>query len=97
MEEGCTTPILEDLFFTSVQNKDILRPSLSPVAAWLCAGKERWQVDIGNRVLKTAPWIHLLYGDPSQLTLEYRRSLLKALVKRYEDRKSVWINAEYEA
>lgn len=97
MEEGCTTPILEDLLFTRIQDRDILRPSLSPVAAWLCAGKERWQVDIGNRVLKTAPWIHLLHGDPSQLTLEYRQSLLNALVKQYEGRKHVWISAEYEA
>jgi hypothetical protein len=97
MEEGCTTPILEDLLFTSVQHQDVLRPSLSPVAAWLCAGKERWQVDIGNRVLKAAPWIHLIHGDPSQLTLEYRRSLLKALVDRYEGRKRIWISAEYES
>ncbi len=97
MEEGCSTPILEDILFTTVKNKDVLRPSLSPVAAWLCAGKERWQVDIGNRVLKAAPWIHLLHGDPSQLTLEYRRRLLNALVERYEGRKRVWISAEYES
>jgi hypothetical protein len=37
------------------------------------------------------------HGDPSQLTLEYRRSLLKALVERYEGRKHVWINAEHES
>lgn len=97
MEEGCTTPVLEDLLFARVQNQYVLRPSLSPVAAWLCAGKERWKVDIANRVLKAAPWIHLLHGDPSQLTLEYRRSLLKALAERYEGRTRVWISAEYEA
>ena len=97
MEEGCSTPILVDLLFTRIKDQDVLRPSLAPIAAWLCAGKERWQEDIGNRILKAAPWIHLLHGDPSQLTLEYRRSLLKALVERYEGRKRVWISAEYES
>jgi len=97
MEEGCPTPILEDLLFTRIRNKDVIRPSLSPVTAWLCAGKERWQEDIRNCVLKAAPWIHLQHGDPSQLSIEYRRSLINALVKLYEGRDRVWLDTEHES
>ena len=97
MEEGCPTPILEDLLFTRTRNKNVIRPSLSPIAAWLCSGKERWQEDIRNCVLKTAPWIHLQHGDPSQLSVEYRRRLLNALVKIYEGRNHVWLDTEHES
>lgn len=97
MKEGCPSLILEDLLFTRIRNKDVIRPSLAPVTAWLCAGKEWWQEDIRNRVLKAAPGIHLLYGDPSQLSLEYRRNLLKALVKRYEGRRRIWMVSEHES
>ena len=97
MEEGCPTPILEDLLFTRIKNKDVIRPSLSPVTAWLCIGNERWKEDIRNCVLKAAPWIHLQHGDPSQLPIEYRRSLLNALVKLYEGRDRVWLDTEYES
>jgi len=97
MEEGCPTPILEDLLFTRIRNQDVIRSSLSPVAAWLCGGKERWQEDIRNCVLKAAPWIHLQHGDPSQLSIEYRRSLLNALVKLYEGRDRVWLDTEHES
>ena len=95
--EGCPTPILEDILFTHIANKEVIRASLSPIAAWLCIGNERWQEDIRIRVLKAAPEIHLLYGDPSQFRIEYRRNILKALVERYEGRESVWMATEHES
>ncbi|MFZ2632646.1 MAG: hypothetical protein WA081_16640 [Desulfosalsimonadaceae bacterium] len=97
MKEGCPTSILEDLLFTRIRNQDVIRPSLSPVTAWLCAGKARWREDIRNCVLKAAPWIHLQHGDPSQLSIGYRRSLLNALVQRYEGRDRVWLDTEHES
>lgn len=97
IKEGCTIPRLEDLLFARVGNRDIIRPSLAPVTAWLCAGKERWNEDIRNCVLKSAPKIHLRYGDPSQLPLEYKKRLLNALVERYEGRDRAWIDSDHES
>ena len=97
MKEGCPTLILKDLLFAQIKNQHVIRSSLSPVAAWLCGGKERWREEIRNCVLKAAPWIHLQYGDPSQLSTEYRRSLLKALVELFEGRDRVWLNTEHES
>jgi len=97
MDEGCPTSELEALLFTRIRSQDVIKPSLAPVASWLCCGKERWHEDIRNHILKAAPWIHLVYGDPSQLSLEYRRNLLKSLVDRYEDRKRVWLATEHES
>lgn len=97
MKEGCTTPLLEDLLFDRIGNRDIIRPSLAPVTAWLCGGKERWNDDIRHCVLKSAPKMHLRYGDPGQLPLEYKKRLLNALVERYEGRERAWIDSDHES
>lgn len=97
MKEGCTTPLLEDLLFDRIGNRDIIRPSLAPVTEWLCGGKERWNDDIRHCVLKSAPKMHLRYGDPGQLPLEYKKRLLNALVERYEGRERAWIDSDHES
>lgn len=44
-----------------------------------------------QRLLKAAPDIHLRYGDPAALSLDYRRSILKELVERYKGREHISI------
>jgi len=97
MNEGCTSTCLVDLLFDSVGSRFEIRSSLAPVTAWLCAGDERWNEDIRNCVLSSAPKIHLLYGDPAQLSLQYKKELLNALVERYEGRERVWIDSDHES
>ncbi|MFH0990334.1 MAG: hypothetical protein V1799_10015 [bacterium] len=97
MKEGCSIPVLNNLLFAEIKNKKVIRPSLSPITAWLSSGEERWNEDVRNSVLEAAPWLHLQYGDPKLLPLEYKRKLLKTLVERYEGRERIWIDAEPES
>lgn len=97
MKEGCSIPVLMDLLFAEIRGEKVMRPSLSPITAWLSIGEERWNEDIRNSVLKAAPWLHLRDGDPKQLPLDYRRRTLRALVERYGGREHTWIDAEPES
>lgn len=93
MAEGCPTTVLDDLLFNCFEGQRVLRPAIAPVAAWLCSGGESWKEDLRGRVLGAAPDIHLVYGDPSCLPLEYKRKLLRALVSRYGKKKHAWIES----
>lgn len=96
MKLGCPLRALEQVFFAFVDGKRVLRPSLAPVAAWLCAGEENWNDEFRSWVLEAAPEIHLEYGDAAALPLEYRRRLLRAWIKGNEGRKRVWVSSSPE-
>jgi hypothetical protein len=97
MRQGCTTRVLEQVFFDIVNDVHVLRPSLAEVAAWLCSGTERWNADFRSWVLDAAPQIHLEHGDAAALPLEYRRELLLSWVKRNEGRQRVWVSSSPDA
>jgi hypothetical protein len=87
MANNCPLESLRDLLFATVDNQLVLRPNLAPVTAWLInEDNVPWRNRLRNMVLKTSPEIHLLYGDPAALPLDYRSKVLTALVKRYEGR-----------
>ena len=90
MVQGCPVGELEDLLFDTRGAERVLRPSLAPLAAWLCAGASRWNMMICRRVIEVAPEILLRYGDPARLTVEDRRALLKALSKKADGRQHLW-------
>ena len=90
LARGCPVGELENLLFDARSSERVLRPSLAPLAAWLCAGAERWNMMVCRRVLEVAPEVLLRYGDPAQLTVDDRRALLKALLKKADGRQHLW-------
>jgi hypothetical protein len=86
MIQGCPVADLEDILFDARGSDYVLRPSLAPLAAWLCGGPARWNVFVCRRVIEVAPEILLRYGDPAALTVEDRRALLKALLQKADGR-----------
>ncbi len=90
MARGCPVGELEDLIFDARDSERILRPSLAPLAAWLCAGSSRWNMMVCRRVIEAAPEILLRYGDPATLAVDDRRALLKALLRKADGRQRLW-------
>jgi len=82
--------VLCQKLFEAVHGIPVPRRSLIPVIAWLCEGNEGWNNEIRTRVVKGAPDIHLEYGDPERLPLDYKRKLLAAWIERNKEREDVW-------
>lgn len=91
MDRGCPGPELEHLLFDFVAGERVIRPALAPVTAWLCRTGEPWGRDLRGWVLEADPSIHLQFGDPASLPIEYRRKLLYTLVKQSGGRARSWI------
>lgn len=93
LTRNCPYEEIEDVLFAVIEGQPTIRPSLEPVAAWLAGMSDVPTVGrLRQRLLKSASDIHLRYGDSAALSLEYRRSILKALVERYTGRNRVSIN-----
>jgi len=72
---------IERLFFRNQYGLDIVVPTLRPILPWLMILDDR----IRERVRKVAPEIIFEGGDPSQLPLEVRRSILHEVCKQMAD------------
>lgn len=90
MAQGCPVGHLEELLFDARGSNHVLRPSLAPIAAWLCGGASRWNVAVRRRTIEVAPEILLRYGDPATLPIEDRRALLAALLRKAGGRNHLW-------
>jgi hypothetical protein len=66
---------------------------LRPIAAWLCSGNARWNEFVRALVIESDPRIHLKYGDPANLSIEYRREVLNALASMSKNRQRIWIES----
>lgn len=97
MRDGCPTDELKEILLEKVDSKLVLRPALAPVAAWLCAGPDRWNDDVRNWIADVAPTIHLRYGDPENLPREYKREILKEIVRATKGRNRVWIESSRDS
>jgi hypothetical protein len=97
MRDDCPFEELKAILFADAGSRLVLRPTLAPVAAWLCAGNERWNGNIRNLILQTTPTIHLRYGDPEALPLAYKRKILGAIVGAAEGRNRVWIESSHDS
>ncbi len=97
MSEGCPINELEALLFDHVEDRRVMRQAMAPVIAWLCCGNRRWNEDLRSWVLESNPVIHLLYGDPSGLPLEYRRRILNVLVQMSAGRTWLRIDSSPES
>jgi hypothetical protein len=89
MTEGCPITVLKELLFDTEGGQLTPRRSLIPIIAWLCAGNERWNKEVRDWVLRSMPEMHLEYGDPEVLSLDYRRALLQAWVESNRGRTRV--------
>ncbi|MDP3282667.1 MAG: hypothetical protein U1D41_07360 [Nitrosomonas sp.] len=69
---------IEAYFFREKYGLDIVTPTLRPILPWLILRDEK----IRDRVRKSAPEILFEGGDPSQLPLEVRRSVLHDVCKQ---------------
>lgn len=98
MENNCGFEALKELFFADINGKTTLRGSLAPIAAWLIsAGSESWRERLASLLLTSAPEIHLQYGDPGALPLQYKKRVLAAIAGKYRDRRFLGIHVSIEA
>ena len=93
MENGRPPCDLQQVLVEVVRGREVLRPSLRAIAAWLCCGSQRWNELVRNLVLETDPGIHLRYGDPACLSLDYRQQVLSALARLSSSRRRMWIQS----
>jgi len=96
MSDGCPTHVLYHLLFEEVNGAPITRRSLIPVIAWLSNGHESWNDEVRTWVLSGAPEIHLEYGDPAKLSLDYKRALLTAWIERNKGRDDIWTRYSHD-
>ncbi|MFN3725274.1 MAG: hypothetical protein ACK4SZ_03100 [Allosphingosinicella sp.] len=72
---------VEDLFFRSVYGEAVIVPRMRPTLAWLILLDDR----IRERALALEPEIATEGGDPAQLPLPVRRTILAGIVERIAD------------
>jgi len=82
MVGGLLLPQVVRRLFASTPTGLILRPSLAPVAAWLCCFSGFWTETLQGLMVKYAPEAFLQYGDPAALTPAYRAKILHALAHK---------------
>lgn len=92
LASGCGSDELERLLF-STGTQRILRNSMAPLAAWLCAGTGTWSDRLRDWVLEAEPSIHLRFGDPAALGTPFKRRLLAALAERGRQRRWLWMES----
>lgn len=73
---------VEGLIFGKKYGRDVVVPSMRPVAAWLSL----WDDRIRNRLHRTAPEVLIENGDPASLPVEFRKSLLIGFAEHYAHR-----------
>lgn len=94
---GCPQNELEHLLVANVRGEKIFRPSMRPVAAWLCIGNDRWNHLVRNLVVEVDPEVHLNFGDAAKLPIEYRRRVLRSLAVRSKQRKRTWLQTSHDS
>jgi hypothetical protein len=98
MAHNCPFEALQDVLFVQADGAITLRASLAPVAAWLVnSDAAPWRMRLASLIVETAPEIHFQWGDPAALTVEYRKRVLAAIVRKYRGRDYVAIDVSLDA
>src|SRR5690606_9832935 len=84
---------IEALFFRNQYGLDVVVPTLRPVLPWLALLDDR----VRERLRKIAPEIVFEGGDPSQLPLETRRTILHEVCEQMASGTSSRSVANYDA
>jgi hypothetical protein len=72
LNEGKSRKAIEALLFATRYGRDVVIPSMRPIAAWLAVRDDH----VRNRLRTIAPEVLIEHGDPSAVPVEFRKSLL---------------------
>jgi hypothetical protein len=84
---------IENLFFRTQYGLEVINPSMRPVLPWLALLDER----ICNRLEEVAPEVFFEGGDPGQLPLNTRRSVLRKACEHLAQPAHSWTMTDYSA
>jgi len=84
LQEGKQRRAIKRTLFASKYGHDLVVPALRPVAAWIALEDEKIQ----EQIIKIAPEVLIAYGDPSQLPVETRETLLRFMVNLHDKQRS---------
>jgi hypothetical protein len=79
LEQGRSRRSIERLIFANKYDRDVVIPSMRPIAGWLAL----WDDRVRQRLLKIAPEVLIQNGDPSSLPVDFRKSLLIGFADSY--------------
>ena len=79
--EGKSRRSIEGRIFAQRYGRDVVIPSMRPIAAWLALWDER----VRNRLRSTTPEVLIENGDPSVLPIAFRKSLLIGFAELYAE------------
>ena len=96
MDNECPYPELENILFDQQEDTWVIRRGMKPVVAWLASGEAYWKKNIQQRILRVAPDLFLSFGDPKNLSKEYRRDLLQAILAHFQGRDGAWLDPPVE-
>lgn len=82
LQDGKSRRAIEGLLFCEQYGVELVAPLTRPVLAWLAL----WDDRLRAKAVRLAPEILIDEGDPSELPVEIRKSLLEAFCREYEDR-----------
>jgi hypothetical protein len=85
-EANLSTAGLFRLLFANSYDLEVIRPSLTETAAWLCV----WDKDVANQVVRLAPGLLLSAGDPASLSANIRSAALAALLPELTTDEHKW-------
>ncbi len=82
LDEGKSRRSIEGLLFANQYGRDVVIPSMRPIAAWVAIWDER----VRNRLRMVVPEVLIENGDPSALPVEFRKALLIGFTELYANR-----------
>ncbi len=82
LQDGKSRRAIEGLLFREQYGVELVTPLARPVLAWLSL----WDDGLRANAVRLAPEILIDEGDPSELPVEIRKSILRAFCREYEDR-----------
>jgi hypothetical protein len=87
---GTSNDKINEILFSKIYNRQILRPSLREISAWLSL----WIPDLKDHIIKHFPEILLVYGDPSNLETGEKKEILINFYIKFGEMK--WTNYQFE-
>ena len=79
LEQGHSRRSIERLIFANQYDRDVVAPSMRPIAGWLAL----WDDRVRQQLLKIGPEVLIQNGDPSSLPLYFRKALLIGFADSY--------------
>ena len=84
LDSGASPLSILSVFETAKYGESFVYPAMRPIAAWL-AQMENGDGKFSARMQKLEPITMMTHGDPSALSLEFRRNVLRAAAEKIAD------------